>query len=233
MKSAISSEAPEGRLGRWASRSARRAGARREARHADEVRRLVDASFGLIRETGALEPRVSEILRRAGLSNQAFYRHFRSKDELLLCVLEEGVRLLAGYLEHRMAQAHGTTAAVVGWLEGVLEQALQSEAAAATRPFAMSRARLAELFPDEVLDSEEALIAPLRSALVSAAEEGWPGDPGRDAEALYLLAMGWLQRSLARAEPSRREDAEHVVRFALGALGLEASSRSVGVGHEA
>ena len=74
----------EGHLGPVAARSARRALAQREADHDDAVRRLVAASFELIAETGSLEPSVAAIVNRAGLSNQAFYRHFRSKDELLL-----------------------------------------------------------------------------------------------------------------------------------------------------
>ena len=49
-----------------------------------EVRRLLDAGFEVMRRTGNVNPRVSEIVRDAGLSNQAFYRHFASKDELLV-----------------------------------------------------------------------------------------------------------------------------------------------------
>ena len=63
-----------------------------------EVARLVEAALSLIRGTGQLEPRVSEIVRAAGLHNQAFYRHFESKHELLVAVLDHGIELLAGYL---------------------------------------------------------------------------------------------------------------------------------------
>src|SRR4029077_20090602 len=99
---------------------------------------------------------------------QAFYRHFHSKDELLLGVLDEGFRLLASYLAHRVERATGAEAKIRAWIGGVLEQALQSDAAAATRPFAVSRARLAELFPDEVAASEHELVASLRGALAEA-----------------------------------------------------------------
>jgi AcrR family transcriptional regulator len=212
-------------LGPVAARSARRALVRREADHDDAVRRLVAASFALIAETGSLEPSVAAIVRRAGLSNQAFYRHFRSKDELLLGVLDEGFRLLAGYLAHRVAGAAEPRAKIRAWIGGVLEQALQGDAAAATRPFAVSRARLAELFPDEVEASERELIRPLRDAIAAAVAEGeLPGaDPDRDSDAIYTLAMGWVQRQLAQREPVRRDEAEHVIDFALGALRRQAS----------
>jgi AcrR family transcriptional regulator len=207
-------------LGPVAARSARRALAHREASHDDAVRRLVAASFALIRETGSLEPSVASIVERAGLSNQAFYRHFHSKDELLLGVLDEGFRLLADYLVRRVAGAADTEAKVRAWIGGVLEQALQSEAAEATRPFAVSRARLAELFPAEVAESERTLVASLREALAEGVARGAlsSADPERDADAIYTLAFGWVERKLCQREVATRAEAEHLVEFALAAL---------------
>jgi len=217
MQNFIPAELPEGQpLGNRASRSVTRALEGRRAVYEDEVRRLLEASFALIRETGCLEPRVSEIVGAAGLSNQSFYRHFRSKDELLLAVLDEGVAILAGYLSHRMEAEHTPEARIRAWVAGVLEQALQPEAAAAARPFAVSRARLAELFPAEVADSERRITGMLRDAI---AEAEFPGsDPERDAATLYDLAMGWVQRQLAGGKPARRADAEHLTAFALNGL---------------
>jgi AcrR family transcriptional regulator len=187
----------------------------RRASYEDEVRRLIAASFALIREGGALEPRVSEIVRRAGLSNQAFYRHFRSKDELLLAVLDEGVTILEGYLEHRMASASSAEDRVRAWIEGMLEQVLDPAAAAATRPFALSRARLADLFPGEVAESEQRLTAMLRDALHETGGTLRSADAQRDAESLYDLALGWMQRRLAQPGLATRADADALIEFAL------------------
>jgi AcrR family transcriptional regulator len=227
-RNADSHASPRARLGPVAARSARRALARREERHDDAVRRLVAASFALIRESGSLEPSVAAIVERAGLSNQAFYRHFHSKDELLLGVLDEGFRLLADYLTRRVASASDTDAKIRAWIGGVLEQALQSEAAAATRPFAMSRGRLAELFPDEVAESERALVASLRDALAEASATGaLPGaDPERDATAIYTLAFGWVERKLCQREAATRAEAEHLIEFALAAVNRPQAPRS-------
>jgi len=203
-----------------AARSVDRALDRRRAAYADEVQRLVEAGFQLIRETGELEPRVGAIVRAAGLSNQAFYRHFRSKDELLLTLLDEGVRRLHGYLEHRMAAVASPADKVRCWIEGMLEQALQDESASATRPFALSRARLAELFPDEVEASERQLSEMLERAIAAAREAGElaAADPPRDAETIYNLAMGWIQRKLAAPRPASRDDARHLLAFAMRGL---------------
>ncbi len=135
-------------------------------------------------------------------------------------MLDEGFRLLADYLGHRVAQAADPEAKIRAWIGGVLEQALQGDAAAATRPFAVSRARLAELFPDEVDASERGLLAPLRAAIADAvATRVLPhADPERDADAIYTLAIGWVQRVLCRGETASRAEALHLVGFALAAL---------------
>ena len=125
----------------------------RRSLYEDEVARLVEAAFALIERKGELEPRVADIVRQAGLSNQAFYRHFPSKHALLVAVLDAGVRRLAGYLAHRMAQVQSPAAQVREWLRGMLEQALSPSGSSATRPFALARGRLAHDFPDEIAAS--------------------------------------------------------------------------------
>jgi AcrR family transcriptional regulator len=173
-----------------------------------------------MRETGQLEPRVSQIVRAAGLSNQAFYRHFRSKDELLLAILDDGQRTLVGYLEHRMRGAPRPIEKIRRWIEGVLAQAVHPRAARATRPFVIHRARLAERFPEAVRRTNRLLLEPLVRALSDAAAEGvLPGaDPERDADVLYHLAMGWMQLKLVEAGEPTAADARHVVDFAMRGL---------------
>ena len=183
----------------------------------DEVRRLVEAALVLIQRTGEVEPRVSEIVKEAGLHNQAFYRHFRSKHELLIAVLDQGIGLLASYLRHRMAGAETPSEQVREWLRGILEQALSPEGAEATRPFILARGRLAEAYPDEVRESERQLTTPLREALEEAASP----DPERDAEILYLLAMGWVQNRLLDSTDALREDAAALEAFAMAGLSRE------------
>ena len=48
-------------------------------------------------------------------------------------------------------------------------------------------------------------------------------DPERDAQAIYQLAVGWLQRRLVSGAESSAEDAEHIVSFAMNALRGESS----------
>ena len=215
-----------------ADRAVERALARRRAAYADEVQRLLEAAFALIERTGELEPRVGDIVRQAGLSNQAFYRHFPSKQALLVAALDEGVRRLASYLAHRMQAVASPTAKVREWMAGMLEQALRPAAAAATRPFVSARARLAEALPGEVAESERQLTQLVRDALRAALDCGeLPRvDPERDAETLYHQAMGWLQARLLEAGPADRRDAERLVEFAMCGLrrGAPTARRATG-----
>jgi AcrR family transcriptional regulator len=211
-----------------ATRAVERALAERRGAYVEEVRRLLEAGFVLIQRSGDLEPRVSEVIREAGLSNQAFYRHFPSKQAFLVAVLDQGVRVLADYLAHRMRAARSPLGQVRAWLLGMLEQALDPEGAAATRPFTLARGRLTESFPDEVAASERQLTALVRGAIAAAADAGEipAGDPDRDAESLYHLAMGWMQARLAENRPADRRDAERLVEFALAGLARGAGARA-------
>lgn len=179
------------------------------------MRRLVEAGIAVMRRTGDIDPPVRDIVRRAGLSNQAFYRHFRSKEELLLAVLEEGRRELLAFLERRMAQAGDPVEKVRRWIKGVMAQAGNPKAAEATRPFAMNAPRLAHGFPEVTAASAQALKAPL----VAALHELGALDPERDADAAYHLVIGRMERHLVAGTHPSPTDVEHLVEFVLrGAL---------------
>jgi AcrR family transcriptional regulator len=107
-----------------ADRIVRRSLAKRESEYASEVRRLLDAALSLMRTCGtSSRPRVADIVAAAGLSNDAFYRHFRSKDALVTAILEDGSERLCSYLSHQMAKETTPEAKVRRWVEGVLSQA--------------------------------------------------------------------------------------------------------------
>ena len=110
----------------------RRTLAKREDQYASEVRRLLDAALEVIRRCGtSSRPRVADIVAEAGLSNEAFYRHFRSKDALVTAILEDGGERLRSYLDHQLAKESTPEGQVWRWVRGVLAQA-DKEIAATT-----------------------------------------------------------------------------------------------------
>ena len=96
------------------------------------MRRLLDAGLEVMARCGTTSrPRVADIVEAAGLSNDAFYRHFRSKDALVAAILDDGAERLHGYLAHQMAKEATPEEQVRRWVEGVLAQA-DDEIAATT-----------------------------------------------------------------------------------------------------
>ena len=113
-----------------ADRIVRRTLAKREGEYASEVRRLLDAALEVMQRCGTTSrPRVADIVAAAGLSNDAFYRHFKSKDDLVTALLEDGGERLRSYLEHQLAKEATPEDQVRRWVEGVLAQAVGDVAA--------------------------------------------------------------------------------------------------------
>ncbi len=192
----------------------------RVAAATQEVEQLVEATYRIISRDGAVDPRVRDILLESGLSTQAFYRHFRSKDDLLLVLLDDGRRRLADYLQHRIEQARGADAQLRAWISGLLAQAANPEAAERTRPFIMTMPRLREAFPAEHDESEAVLVGLLTGVIKAGVAAGTMASrhPARDAMAIYRMTLGVMEAHLlARTAPSRAE-ATHLASFALRAL---------------
>lgn len=116
-----------------ATRIALRTLAARGTDYSDEVRRLLDAGREVMRQNGTTaKARVADIVTAAGLSNDAFYRHFASKEALVAAILEDGAERLASYLHHQMEKETTPEGKVRRWIEGVLSQAADDEIATAT-----------------------------------------------------------------------------------------------------
>jgi AcrR family transcriptional regulator len=207
-----------------AQRAVDRSVAARQSEYSREIQRILEATYGLIERSGSLDPSLRDILRETGLSTQAFYKYFQSKDELMLLLLDDGRRQLLGYLDHRMAKATNPDGEVRAWIEGVLAQAGDAAAAAKTRPFIANQDRLAESFPEEQQASVDLLIEQLAGALARLTGSTPGGktrktEHRRDAEAIYHLVFGVLRKHLIHGTRPTGAEIDHLVRFALRAVG--------------
>jgi AcrR family transcriptional regulator len=72
--------------------------------HADLRATLIEAAVTLIGEVGPRAFTLREVARRAGVSHNAPYRHFASKDQLLLAVAAEGFERLTAVMNKMMAR---------------------------------------------------------------------------------------------------------------------------------
>jgi AcrR family transcriptional regulator len=190
-------------------RIVRRSLAKREGEYAGEVRRLLDAALELMQHRGTTSrPRVADIVASAGLSNDAFYRHFRSKDDLVNALLDDGAERLRGYLAHQMAKARTPEAQVRRWVEGVLAQA-DGDIAAAT---------LAVLWNGSSADGGQAAgrhfaAAPLASLLSQPFSDLGSDEPELDAALAAHATLGLLSDCLWRGTPPSRSETDRVIDF--------------------
>jgi AcrR family transcriptional regulator len=155
-----------------------------------------------------IDPKVADIVRESGLSNQAFYRHFDGKDALLLALLADGRERLGRTVERRMERATGRDARVRAWINAVLDQARDPQAAAATRPFFANADRLAVVHPEEVARSRDQMVAPLAATVGTM-----------NARAIYHLTMGVMHDALAVLRSPTKREIEAVIEFAIRGCG--------------
>ena len=197
------------------ARAAQRALARRQAVYSDEVRRLLDAGLEVMRRCGTTRtPRVADILEAAGLSRDAFYRHFASKEELVAAILEAGTHRLVGYLRHQMDKESDPARQLRRWLEGIMAQAADPDVAHTTRAVVWNGGHVG----DRSRPNAVAQYAPLTELILDPVSALGSRDPGRDGPLITYTAMGWMQLFLWRCETPSSEDIDHLVSFCMAAL---------------
>jgi len=189
-------------------------------RAASEVRALVDAGLEVIARRGEPGLTVAEVLAEAGLSTRAFYRHFRSRDELVLAVYEHESERTGDRLARRVDEAPTPAAAVETWIDETLALATRAGRARRTAPLAAEGPRLQARFPDEFEAIVERQLEPLRQAITDGREDGtFPGaGPEADARAVHAVTWAAVQRILAGASVAADEQPA-LRRFCLAALG--------------
>jgi len=197
---------------RFARRAVEESVAARRVEYEGEVARVVEATFELVRRTGTVDPSMRDILAEASLSTQAFYRYFRSKDELMLAVLDEGRRRLVDTLHRRMAKAGDATGQLRAWIEGVLAQAAEP-AAARTRPWVANQDRLAERFPEEHGASVDALVTLLDEPVGELRGGGGGAGAHQAALLVYRVSFATLQAHLAGGTKPSTTEVRQLVAF--------------------
>lgn len=176
-----------------------------------DVEAILDAALKAAERSTPAAPRVADIVAEAGTSNQAFYRYFTGKEDLMQAVMARGLRRLHAYLEHRMSKVTEPEDQIEVWSRGLLTQATNEVAA---RQGAAVKQILADTHPGSDSRTSEATNA-LRELLLDPLRQLGSTQPEFDASVIHEATMGTMSRHLqARTAPSPAE-CDHLVRFCL------------------
>jgi AcrR family transcriptional regulator len=196
--------------------------AKREAQYASEVRRLIDAGRDTMRACGTTSsPRVADIVAAAGLSNDAFYRHFPSKAALVAAIIEDGAARLGSYLAHQMAKESTPEGQVRAWVRGVMSQAADDDVATTTRAVLWNGARISDgLGPNR--PSHAATLGQLLHDPFAALGSDYPS---ADAALAAHATIGVLSDYLGQGVRPTRSQIDHVTEFCIAAIARQPRNR--------
>jgi len=214
----------DGSTGAIAGRVAERTVAPARARAEAEARSLVEGALTVLRRQGAAGLTVAEVLAEAGLSTRAFYRHFASKDELLLALFDADNAAVRVRLDDAIASATDSYAALRAWVDQVLALAYAPRRSRRTQVLWTEGRRLQHEFPDEFARIADAVIEPIERVLEAGRADGtFPdAEPARDARSIHAVTWALVEARLAGDGTDLASARAQVLRFCLPALGARA-----------
>lgn len=207
--------------GRGGRRTPRRGAApqRTAPEPGDTKERILGAAFHRLARVGYAAFRMREIAEDAGVNHALIHYHFRTKDELVLAVLDWANRQL---LERQRRMYRAPTGFAEKWVEArrFYEADLASgfvRVQAELWAASFSSPKLRQRFLPQVLAWKEVVLEGVREALAAARGAGLELSPLLDAEAIaWWISEFWLGMEFVDLLQGRVADAPH--RAALDAM---------------
>src|SRR3954453_22859732 len=185
--------------------TARRLSPARAEKYRDEKQRIMRTAYELIQRDGSKETSVHDVLDAAGLSTSAFYRHFRSRDELVLEMYRVDCERVNAALATAVASAPDPSAALAAWIDQNL--AVVYDARRLRHAVVLSSAEVSsaegytEVKNEGLAQQREPLIALLR---VGRERGLFPhADPEADAVAIQAVVGAHMRARLDRDPVAR------------------------------
>jgi AcrR family transcriptional regulator len=198
---------------------------------ATERDRIIDAAYRCLQVTEGATVAVADILEAAGLGTRAFYRHFGSKDDLVLAMFRrDGERVLAE-LESAVTAAASPADALRGYASVMMR--LVSDRRRMRRVLVMTseEARRARGYTAELRRSHMAQEAIVARILERGRDDGsFPlvRDARADARSIRAaLGQAFDEQVTGTAPVTADQAAEQVADFALRAVGFAATRADV------
>lgn len=184
----------------------------------ERSRKIIAAAYAVLEEEGLDGLTIRAVLSRTGLARRAFYERFAGKDDLVLAVFEQTIRLAADLYTHlannlpepmeRLEMM--VTAIVLG--KGAINADATGERSRRGAAFSREHMRLAEARPAEL----ELALKPLTDLFARflgeamAAGKVRQADPQRLAVLIYNLVSTTMHTELLAQEAARPDRARRV-----------------------
>ena len=190
-----------------AQEAIRRSLSRRQDAAENDVRRMIEVGRDLLSQGS--NPRVADIVEAADLSNDAFYRYFRGKEDFVAAVVEDGGHRLLAYVERKMAEHDGAEARLRAAITAIMSQAGDPDIATATRNILTTSIGRNQRATGARLRLEAAMSDLLRAPL----SELGSSDPDRDSRSVAAMLMAQMENFLWDEHPPSDEDLQHILTF--------------------
>jgi AcrR family transcriptional regulator len=185
-----------------------------------ERAKLMDAALKVMKLNGFQGASVQDILDEAGLSTRAFYRQFRSKDDLLLAMFRTASARDVDAVIKRVANAGTPLDGLYAWIEEMTAIAFDRRRLSRMVMFNVS-ARQTVGFDEECEYMRERLTAPLAEALRAGVEDGTFPSARPEEDASTVFDLFWSiagPESRRDRQMDRQEARSYLLRFVLPAL---------------
>jgi len=171
-----------------------------KARGLGPATRILEAAIALSTESSGASFSIQQVVEKADVALKTFYRHFGSKDALLLAMLEESIAESVGVIAESALQQSDP----VEQLRVIItEPIMRAEEGKAGYELSVAREhfRLLELFPDEIERAVAPYVDLVESAIIRCAESGRlrSVDAHQEADLINLLVLSTFHRLCLKA----------------------------------
>jgi AcrR family transcriptional regulator len=143
----------------------------RAARYESERQRIIRTAYRLM-ASGQATISIQDILESANLSTRAFYRHFASKNDLLLAMYRNDNERLAQALSEATTAEPDAWQALRSWVELSLAVAFEPDRLRHSRVLSSAEVQHAEGYKKEMLDGRDRSRASLEALLLRGGLDG-------------------------------------------------------------
>ena len=160
------------------------------ARSLERATRFVHAALALLHESMSADFPVRLVIERSGLSRRAFYDLFDGKDDLLVAVYEETIRVMCAEIGDQLGSVHDPTARLRLIVTELFRRSSSNRGVQASALMSAEYNRLGALRPAPLRAAVEPAVALLRGEIESAMEAGVVRRDDPAALARIVLDLG-------------------------------------------